>query len=144
MTDKGATLDMFWFFGSPAKKKRFCTKLLRLLKLRSSVYPQNHSIPDQDVQKLFQTVKLLLEASKCDLTDHQQSVTFFTLSLGTMMEAKHPPEANPSRGYSFVGQENLANIRGYEKGLVPGNVRDMKVCLLESVCYQRRHLVGNT
>lgn len=43
------------------------------------------------------------------------------------MEAKHPPKANPNRGYSFVGQENVANISGYEKGLGPGKTRDIKV-----------------
>lgn len=43
------------------------------------------------------------------------------------MEAKHPPQANPNRGYSFVGQENVANISGYEKGLGPGKTRDIKV-----------------
>lgn len=42
------------------------------------------------------------------------------------MEAKHPPQANPNRGYSFVGQENVANISGYEKGLGPGKTRDIK------------------
>lgn len=43
------------------------------------------------------------------------------------MEAKHPPQANPNRGYSYVGQENVANISGYEKGLGPGKTRDIKV-----------------
>lgn len=43
------------------------------------------------------------------------------------MEAKHPPRANPNRGYSYVGQENVATISGYEKGLNPGTTRDMKV-----------------
>lgn len=45
------------------------------------------------------------------------------------MEAKHPPQANPNRGYSYVGQENVANISGYEKGLGPGKTRDIKVSL---------------
>lgn len=49
------------------------------------------------------------------------------------MEAKHPPQANPNRGYSFVGQENVANISGYEKGLGPKKTRDIKVCL-RKVC----------
>lgn len=44
------------------------------------------------------------------------------------MEIKHPPQANPNRGYSFVGQENVANISGYEKGVGPGKTRDIKVC----------------
>lgn len=43
------------------------------------------------------------------------------------MKAKHPPQANPNRGYSYVGQENVANISGYEKGKGPGRTRDIKV-----------------
>lgn len=43
------------------------------------------------------------------------------------MKAKRPAKANPNRGYSFVGQENIANISGYEKGLGPGKTRDIKV-----------------
>lgn len=45
------------------------------------------------------------------------------------MEAKHPPQANPNRGYSYIGQENVANISGYEKGLGPNKTRDIKVSL---------------
>ncbi|KAJ0166676.1 UPF0676 protein [Colletotrichum tanaceti] len=45
------------------------------------------------------------------------------------MKAKHPPQANPNRGYSFVGQENVANISGYEKGLGPAKTRDIKESL---------------
>ncbi|KAF9692628.1 hypothetical protein EKO04_009801 [Ascochyta lentis] len=37
--------------------------------------------------------------------------------------------ANPNRGYSFVGQENVANISGYKKGLGPGKTRDIKETL---------------
>lgn len=44
------------------------------------------------------------------------------------MIAKHPPEANPNRGYCYVGQESVSNISGYEKGLPQGKgVRDIKV-----------------
>jgi len=43
------------------------------------------------------------------------------------MKAKHPPQANPNRGYSYVGQENVAKISGYEKGRGPGQTRDIKV-----------------
>lgn len=43
------------------------------------------------------------------------------------MTAKHPPQANPNRGYSYVGQENVAGISGYDKGLGPGTTKDVKV-----------------
>lgn len=46
------------------------------------------------------------------------------------MLAKHPPEANPNRGYCYVGQESISSISGYEKGLPQGQfVRDIKVSL---------------
>lgn len=44
------------------------------------------------------------------------------------MTAKHPPESTPNRGYSYVGQESLSNISGFEKGLPQGEyIRDIKV-----------------
>lgn len=43
------------------------------------------------------------------------------------MLAKHPPKANPNRGYCYVGQENVAQISGFEKGSAPGTTRDIKV-----------------
>jgi hypothetical protein len=66
MSDKGATLDMSLFFGTPEEKKYFCTELLRLLKLRGGVKLQNHSIPDEDVQKLFEMVRPISNRTRCD------------------------------------------------------------------------------
>lgn len=52
------------------------------------------------------------------------------------MTAKHPPESTPNRGYSYVGQESISSISGYEKGLPQGKaIRDIKV---------RRHSAGIT
>ncbi|KAK1543524.1 hypothetical protein CPAR01_04157 [Colletotrichum paranaense] len=110
MDDKGATLDMSLFFGTEEQKRQFCNELLRLLKSRGGVKIQNHSVPTEDIHKLF-----------------DMSRKFFALPLEEKMKAKHPPQANPNRGYSFVGQENVANISGYEKGLEPGKTRDIKV-----------------
>lgn len=61
----------------------------------------------------------------------QKTRRFFALPLEEKMKAKHPPQANPNRGYSFVGQENVANISGYEKGKGPGKTRDIKVGCLD-------------
>lgn len=30
--------------------------------------------------------------------------------------AAHPPEPNPHRGYSYVGQEKLSRVKDFEKG----------------------------
>lgn len=54
------------------------------------------------------------------------------------MTAKHPPEANPNRGYSYVGQESISSISGYDKGLPEGkSVRDIKVSV--SCTIRREH-----
>ncbi len=59
MADKGATLDMSLFFGTPEEKSFFCTELLRLLKSRGGVKIQNHSIPEEDIRNLFDMVRFL-------------------------------------------------------------------------------------
>lgn len=59
MADKGVTLDMSLFFGTPEEKQYFCTELLRLLRLRGGVKITNHSIPDEYIHKLFDTVSLI-------------------------------------------------------------------------------------
>lgn len=52
------------------------------------------------------------------------------------MIAKHPPESTPNRGYSYVGQESVGSISGFEKGISPGKqVRDIKVCSLARKIY---------
>ena len=56
-----------------------------------------------------------------------QTKEFFELPLEDKMKAKRPAQANPNRGYSYVGQENVANISGYEKGKGPNKTRDIKV-----------------
>lgn len=45
------------------------------------------------------------------------------------MYAKHPPQSNPNRGYSYVGQESIASISAYGRTASYGkDVRDIKVC----------------
>ncbi|KAL4864932.1 hypothetical protein BDV12DRAFT_188583 [Aspergillus spectabilis] len=112
MSPKGATLDMSRFFGTPSEKAQFCSDLLTLLKQRGCVKLQNHGIPAEDIHKLFEMTK-----------------KFFSLPHDQKMTIKHPPQSNPNRGYSYIGQENVANISGYEKGLGPGKTRDIKETL---------------
>lgn len=49
---------MSLFFGTEEQKQHFCTELLRLLKMRGCVKITNHSIPDEEVHKLFDMVSL--------------------------------------------------------------------------------------
>ncbi|KAL4883522.1 hypothetical protein BJY04DRAFT_226543 [Aspergillus karnatakaensis] len=109
---KGTTLNMAHFFGTSTEKATFCSSLLATLKQRGCVKLQNHGIPDEEIHKLFDMTK-----------------RFFSLPLEQKMTIKHPPQANPNRGYSFIGQENVANISGYEKGVGPGKTRDIKETL---------------
>lgn len=45
--------------------------------------------------------------------------------------AAHPPEPNPHRGYSYVGQEKLSRVKDFEKGSRElTEVFDVKVCFI--------------
>lgn len=127
MASGGDTLDMTPFFGTEEEKREFCSSLLRLLKKRGFVKLQNHGIPAEDIRQLFDMVRTSPQEIRKTLpkTNCVQTRKFFNLPLDTKMIAKHPPQANPNRGYSFVGQENVANISGH--GANPGKTRDIKV-----------------
>ena len=56
MAEKGATIDMSLYFGTPQQKQEFCTSLLDVLKKRGCVKVQNHGIPDEMVHELFEQV----------------------------------------------------------------------------------------
>lgn len=65
--------------------------------------------------------------------DRLQTRKFFALSHEDKMTAKHPPESTPNRGYSYVGQESVSNISGFEKGLPQEEcIRDIKVFIMAS------------
>lgn len=56
-----------------------------------------------------------------------QTRAFFAVPHEGKMTAKHPPESTPNRGYSYVGQESVSTISGFEKGLPQGQyIRDIK------------------
>lgn len=58
----------------------------------------------------------------------RQTRSFFALSHEEKMYAKHPPQSNPNRGYSYVGQESIASISAYGRTASYGkDVRDIKV-----------------
>ncbi|KAL1602889.1 hypothetical protein SLS59_004544 [Nothophoma quercina] len=44
---------------------------------------------------------------------------FFALPYEEKMKSEHPPESNPHRGYSWVGQENLSSLTRRDRGLEP-------------------------
>jgi isopenicillin N synthase-like dioxygenase len=57
-----------------------------------------------------------------------QNQQFFSLPSEQKSKAAHPAEANPHRGYSYVGQEKLSMVKDYEKGTRDAmEVMDIKV-----------------
>lgn len=48
--------------------------------------------------------------------EHVQNKRFFDLPLAAKEKSAHPPEPNPHRGYSYLGQEKLSKVKDYEKG----------------------------
>lgn len=45
-----------------------------------------------------------------------QNKELFELSHDQKMNFAHPPRPNPHRGYSYVGQEKLSGVSGFERG----------------------------
>ncbi|RAQ76921.1 leucoanthocyanidin dioxygenase, partial [Aspergillus flavus] len=103
-------LDLSLLKGTPEQREQISAELLHALKTRGGVKLKNHGLPDKVVHDLFDWTR-----------------KFFALPHEDKMLAKHPPQANPNRGYCYVGQESISSISGYEKGLPQGRfVRDIK------------------
>ncbi|KAJ5650358.1 leucoanthocyanidin dioxygenase [Penicillium longicatenatum] len=103
-------LDLSLLKGTPQQREEISAALLHGLKTRGGVKLKNHGLPDQVVNDLFDWTR-----------------KFFALPYEDKMIAKHPPKANPNRGYCYVGQESISTISGYEKGLPQGKfIRDIK------------------
>ncbi|KAF2014012.1 Clavaminate synthase-like protein [Aaosphaeria arxii CBS 175.79] len=95
------SLDMSLYWGTPEEKAQFCASLLETLKTKGVAKVKNHGIPDEQIRELFDVTR-----------------KFFELPYDEKMVAKHPPTSNPNRGYSFIGQENVAAISKYGKAEV--------------------------
>ncbi|KAJ5608807.1 hypothetical protein N7528_009374 [Penicillium herquei] len=104
------SLDLSLLKGTPQQRKDISAALLHTLKTKGCAKLKNHGLPDDLINEMFDYTR-----------------QFFELPLEDKMLAKHPPESTPNRGYSFVGQESLSSISGFEKGLPQGKfVRDIK------------------
>uniref|UniRef100_A0A0B7K5T7 Fe2OG dioxygenase domain-containing protein n=1 Tax=Bionectria ochroleuca TaxID=29856 RepID=A0A0B7K5T7_BIOOC len=101
-------MDKF-YFGTKDEKKRFCIELLDSLKKRGFAKIRSHGVFKSVLDPQFDEIR-----------------RFFNLPLDVKMKVKHPAQATPNRGYSYVGQENVGNISGYNKGPGPTNTRDIK------------------
>jgi isopenicillin N synthase-like dioxygenase len=58
----------------------------------------------------------------------EQNKRFFALPENTKRQIAHPPQANPNRGWSAIGQEKSSAITDFEKGKAAAEeVFDVKV-----------------
>ncbi|KAJ5852717.1 uncharacterized protein N7529_012102 [Penicillium soppii] len=106
-------IDLSLLKGTPEQRDQVSKTLLRTLKTRGVAQLKNHGLPEELIAEMFDYTR-----------------RFFSLPLEDKMTSKHPPEANLNRGYSFVGQESISSISGYDKGHPQGkSVRDIKETL---------------
>ncbi|KAL5341107.1 hypothetical protein BJX70DRAFT_74794 [Aspergillus crustosus] len=80
--------------GISTRQNDFCRRLLAALSTLGFVKIKNHSIQDEVLEQVFEWSKY-----------------FFSLPLESKLQAAHPIQANPHRGWSCVGQEKLSVIR---------------------------------
>ena len=82
----------------------------------------NHGISDKMIHECFEWVRI--HSIDASLFRHEiffltvsQSKRFFSLPITARIAAAHPARPNPHRGYSYVGQERISGISGFEKGI---------------------------
>lgn len=127
-------LDFSQFLkGDERTRERFCQELVSCMKDYGFVKLLNHGISEEKVEEAFEWVRQIGNAmfgNNTSKTDQAQNARFYALAHEAKMVAAHPPEANPHRGYSYVGQEKLSKVKDYEKGIREAPViHDIKVSL---------------
>ena len=116
--------------GNAAEQHEFCQDLSYALCNVGFVKLINHGIDDEKLDQLFAWVSGLkhLLRKEHTLTTSSQNAKFFALPDEAKAKAAHPPEGNPHRGYSYIGQEMLSRVTDFEKGKRESNtVFDVKV-----------------
>ncbi|PFH63359.1 hypothetical protein XA68_12323 [Ophiocordyceps unilateralis] len=81
------------------KQKKFGRELVGYLSDVGFVKLINHGFTKDQLREVFQWNR-----------------EFFSLPFAAKAKAAHPPEPNPHRGFSHVGQEKLSKVKDYEKG----------------------------
>ncbi|OQD61296.1 hypothetical protein PENPOL_c017G04392 [Penicillium polonicum] len=104
--DQLHTLDLSQFHsGDEFQRSEFCQKLLASFRENGFVKLINHGLSAEYVTEGLEYNKAL-----------------FALSKEQKNEFAHPPRPNPHRGYSYVGQENISGVTGFERGEDGGKV----------------------
>ena len=116
--------------GNAQDKEQFCAQLSHALRYTGFTKLRNHGIATSDIDKVFDWVSERVDSPiyKSMLTDVRKNKRFFDLPLEAKNKAAHPKQPNPHRGYSYVGQEILSNVKDFEKGEMDAvAVHDIKV-----------------
>ncbi|KAE8137456.1 hypothetical protein BDV38DRAFT_246801 [Aspergillus pseudotamarii] len=86
--------------GAATGREAFSYSVLKAFQEYGFIQLTNHGIEGQFVDRLFKWNREL-----------------FALPAEAKLKAAHPPQPNPHRGYSAVGQEKLSMVSGFEKGI---------------------------
>ncbi|KAE8377947.1 hypothetical protein BDV26DRAFT_281441 [Aspergillus bertholletiae] len=93
-----------------AGRHAFAYSVLQAFRDYGFIRLTNHGIEGQFVDRLFKWNEEL-----------------FALPLEAKLKAAHPPQPNPHRGYSAVGQEKLSMVSDFEKGITTNRtILDLK------------------
>ncbi|RDA82872.1 hypothetical protein CP532_0396 [Ophiocordyceps camponoti-leonardi (nom. inval.)] len=93
-------LDFSRFLGNnQEQQEEYCHDLVDCLSRVGFVKMTNHGFSKDELRQVFEWNR-----------------RFFSLPLAAKAKAAHPPEPNPHRGYSYVGQEKLSKVKDFEKG----------------------------
>ncbi|OJJ36075.1 hypothetical protein ASPWEDRAFT_41308 [Aspergillus wentii DTO 134E9] len=102
------SLDFAHFY-DPSQREGFCRQFVSTLQEYGFVKLINHGIPDAQIDQAFAAAR-----------------HFFELLVEEKLKSPHPPTANPHRGFSPVGLENVGAVSDYGS---PGHspyLKDMK------------------
>ncbi|KAH8821997.1 hypothetical protein F5884DRAFT_828154 [Xylogone sp. PMI_703] len=103
-------LDFSDFYSTnPATRVELCNALVSSLKQHGFVRLINHGVPPPDIDTAFETSK-----------------HFFQLPFEQKMKSPHPPTANPHRGFTAVGIENVAAVSNFGSAVALPFLKDMK------------------
>ncbi|RFU81919.1 oxoglutarate iron-dependent dioxygenase [Trichoderma arundinaceum] len=107
-----------------AERDAFCSQLVSSLKHYGFARLVNTGIPLQDIDEAFKT-----------------SRDFFELPLDQKLKSPHPPTANPHRGYSAFGIENVSAVSNHGTSILRPLLKDMKESY--DIGSQQDELYGN-
>jgi isopenicillin N synthase-like dioxygenase len=105
----------------------FCMKLVASLREFGFVKLVNHGVPVEAIETAFETVSPIMNRAWNVSTNSFQSRNFFRLPLEEKNKSPHPPTANPHRGFTAFGIENVGAVSNHGSKTSLPLLKDMKV-----------------